>query len=99
MSKHIIVTSQLCNKRMIEIVDPADIDQRVFALPREISKATSWHIGEVSRSHSTCWKRVVNNHIGLTIREGLNVVLLEIRIGALILLLGDRFPREYVAYP
>jgi len=32
---------------MIEIVDSADIDQRVFVLPREVSKATSWHIGEM----------------------------------------------------
>ena len=41
MSKHIIVTSKLCNRRMIEIVVPiaigtADIDKRVFALPREV---------------------------------------------------------------
>jgi len=33
--------------RMIEIIDSVDIDQRVFALPREVSKATSWHIEEM----------------------------------------------------
>ena len=27
-------------------------------LPGEVSKVTSWHIGEVSRSHSTYRKRV-----------------------------------------
>jgi len=32
---------------MIKIVDSADIDQRVFTLPRECSKTTSWHIGEM----------------------------------------------------
>ncbi|WP_298489488.1 hypothetical protein, partial [uncultured Maribacter sp.] len=44
--------------------------------PGEVSKATSWPIGEVSRSHSTYGKRAVNrNHIGLTSREGQNIKL------------------------
>jgi hypothetical protein len=32
---------------MIEIVDSADIDQRIIILPREISRVTSSHIGEM----------------------------------------------------
>ena len=58
-------------------------------LPGEISVTTSWHIGEVSRSHSTYRKRgVKKKHISLTSKEGLNIILLEIQKGALIFVIG-----------
>lgn len=40
-----------------EVVDAAVINQRVFTLPREVSEATGWQNGEVSRGHSTLRKR------------------------------------------
>jgi len=53
-------------------------------LPGEVSIATCWHRGEVSRSHSTHGKRGAANCTGLTSGEGLNAILPEIRMGALI---------------
>lgn len=35
---------------IIEAVDSAGINQRVFTLPMEISKVASWHIGEMEQS-------------------------------------------------
>jgi hypothetical protein len=49
---------------------------------REIT--TSWYNREVSRGHSTHGKRGAENCIGLISGEGLNAVLLEITMGALI---------------
>ena len=51
-------------------------------LPGEVSKATGWHNGEVSRGHSTHGKRGAENCTGLTSGEGPNAVLLEITMGA-----------------
>ena len=80
MSKHIFAKSKHC-KVSVLLVDTAGIEGKKMQLPGEVSIATSWHIGEVSRSHSTCRKRDVHSHIGLTSREGLNVNLLEIELG------------------
>jgi hypothetical protein len=55
MSKHIFAKSETLifffGLRITEIVDSADINQRVFALPREVFVTTSWRSEEVSRSH------------------------------------------------
>jgi len=45
----------------------------------EISVTTSWYNREVSSGHSTQKKRGAENCIGLTIGEGLNAILSEIR--------------------
>ena len=65
-------------------VDLAGIKGKKMSLPGEVSITTSWYNREVSRSHSTHRKRVAEYCIGLTSEEGLNAVLLEITIGALI---------------
>ncbi len=71
-----------------EVVDPAGIRGNMPAgkmfLPGEVSIATGWFDGEVSRGHSTHRKRVAVICIGLTSGEGLNIILSEIRIGAVI---------------
>ncbi|WP_237332439.1 hypothetical protein, partial [Zobellia amurskyensis] len=53
-------------------------------LGKATSTTTSWLGREVSRGHSTHRIRVTENCIGLTSGEGLNAVLLEITMGALI---------------
>ena len=67
-----------------ETVDPAGIKGKKMFLPGEVSTATRWLGGEVSRRRSTHRKRGAENCIGLTNGEGLNTVLLEIMMGALI---------------
>jgi len=67
-----------------EVVDPAGIRGKKMSLPGEVSTATGWLSGEVSRGHSTHRKRVAVICIGLTSGEGLNIILSEIRIGAVI---------------
>ena len=62
--------------------DAITFRQELNASPGEVSVATRWYNREVRRGHSTCRKRDVHSHIGLTNREGLNVVLLEIKMGA-----------------
>jgi len=57
VSKHIIVTPNEYQKS--NYVDTAVIEGKKMPLPGEISKVTSWHIGEVSRGHSTYGKRGV----------------------------------------
>jgi hypothetical protein len=81
MSKHIFAKSKRC-KASVLLVDTAGIEGKKMQLPGEVSVATRWYNREVSRGHSTCGKRDVHSHIGLTNREGLNVVLLEIKMGA-----------------
>ena len=55
MSKHIIAKSQtlIFGLRITKIVDSAEINQRVFALPREVFVITSWFNEEVSRGQNT----------------------------------------------
>ncbi len=65
-----------------EVVDPAGIRGKKMSLPGEVSIATGWLSGEVSRGQSTHRKRVAVICIGLTREEGLNIILSEIRIGA-----------------
>ncbi|HCV79635.1 MAG: hypothetical protein CMP13_09080 [Zunongwangia sp.] len=67
-----------------EVVDPAGIRGKKMFLPGEVSITTSWYSGEVSRSRSTQGKRGAENCIGLTRGEGQNIILSEIRMGALI---------------
>jgi hypothetical protein len=64
-------------------VDTAGIERKKMSLPGEVSTTTSWLSREVSRSHSTYRKRGGNNPYGLTSKEGRNVILPEIREGAL----------------
>ena len=52
--------------------------------PAGVLATTSWLSREVSRGHSTYRKRGGNNPHGLTSKEGLNVILFKIRIGALV---------------
>ena len=67
-----------------ETVDLAGIKGKKMSLPGEVFITTSWYNGEVSRGHSTHGKRGAENCTGLTNGEGLNAVLLEITMGALI---------------
>ena len=63
-------------------VDDAGIGGRKKRLPAEVLTTTSWLSQEVSRSHNTCGNEMQSsNCIGLTIKEGQNVNLFEIRIG------------------
>ena len=62
-----------------ETVDLAGIEGKKMPLPGEVCITTSWYNGEVSRGHSTQKKRGAENCIGLTIGEGLNAILSEIR--------------------
>ena len=64
-----------------QLVDVAAIDRRIMLLPGEVSIATGWHNGEVSRFHSSCRKRAertvmiskeVSQH-----NEGRNVALFQ----------------------
>jgi hypothetical protein len=48
----IFVKSKRC-KASVLLVDTAGIEGKKMQLPGEISKATSWQIGEVSRGHSS----------------------------------------------
>ena len=91
-SKHIIVKSEEYQKR--RYVDPAGIDRKLFTLPREVSLATGWQKGEVSRGHSSGRKTsrwvkpgVSQNH------EGLNVKLSKIRYGGSNLEFASRIPK------
>ena len=52
--------------------------------PAGVLAITSWLYREVSSSHSTYRKREGNTPYGLTSKEGLNVFLFKIRIGALV---------------
>ncbi|MDQ7918450.1 hypothetical protein RBU60_12800 [Mesonia sp. MT50] len=80
--QRIIVTPKEYQKCIY--VDTAGIEGKKMSLPGEVSITTSWYSREVSRSHSTHWKRGAANCIGLTNGEELNAILLEIRGGALI---------------
>jgi hypothetical protein len=52
--------------------------------PAGVLSITSWLYREVSRGHSTYRKREGKTPYGLTSKEGLNVFLFKIRIGALV---------------
>jgi hypothetical protein len=55
ISKHIIATSEGIKKHMV--VDQAAIGRKTMPLPGEVSVATRWQSGEVSRGRSS-WEQM-----------------------------------------
>ena len=81
MGKHIFMTSKILLQGITEVVGSEDIDQRVFTLPREVSIITGWHIGEVSRSHSSQSPDKID--------EGRNLTFMEMGLVAYVLLIAE----------
>ena len=78
MVRNIHTSSRSPSGALCQHVDVAGIDQRISALPGEIS-GPRVDIREVSRSHSSWEQRADEKIGGLTANEGQNVKLLEIR--------------------
>lgn len=67
------------------VVDAAAMDRRIWPLPGEISVATSWPCGEVSRGRSSGWIRAVTARIKAEdshAREGPNVEVFQMPQGS-----------------
>ena len=61
------------------------MDRRIWPLPGEISVATSWQSGEVSRGRSSGWIRAVTVRIKaevLQAHEGPNVEVFQMPLGS-----------------
>ncbi|WP_164675204.1 hypothetical protein [Anditalea andensis] len=64
-----------------EVVDMAEIDTRIFTLPREVFGCRE-HLREVSRGHSSCRQRAVRATEVSLGSEGLNIGLRPNSIGS-----------------